>query len=74
MLADSLAAYHSGCRVPSPEGCIGGGIALHSEQVEFTGTSHRLGAIGRSEFRQDMFDMEFHRLGADHQLLRDLLV
>lgn len=47
---------------------------LDLEQMEFAGTGSCLGAIDHREFGKKMFDMEFDRVQADDQSVRDLLV
>ena len=44
------------------------------EDVERTCVGHCLGAIRCAEFGQDMLDMEFDGVQAEHQVPRDLLV
>jgi hypothetical protein len=42
--------------------------------MQRTRTGHGLGAIRGTQFRQEMFDMEFNGVQTEHQVLRDLLV
>jgi hypothetical protein len=42
--------------------------------VPRTRSGHGLGTIRGTQFRQEMFDMEFDRVQTEHQALRDLLV
>ncbi len=42
--------------------------------MECTGTCYCLGTIRYVKFRNDMLDVEFDRMQAEHQMLRDLLV
>lgn len=42
--------------------------------MQRTRTGHGLGAIRGAQFRQEMFDMKFDGVQAQHQVLRDLLV
>src|SRR5579885_1243310 len=44
------------------------------EDVQRTRTDHGLGAICGAQFRQEMLDMEFDSVQAEHQVLGDLLV
>ena len=44
------------------------------EDVERTCVGHCLGAIRGAEFGQDMLDVEFDGVQAEHQVLRDLMV
>lgn len=44
------------------------------EDMQGTRTDHGLGAIRGAQFRQEMLDMEFDGVQAEHQMLGDLLV
>jgi len=59
----------------SLEGSIGREYSARDlEQMEFVSTGNRLSAIAYCELGKKMFDMEFDRVQADDQSIRDFLV
>lgn len=53
---------------------IAGSILSWLEQMEFAGAGYSLGAVGRIEFGEDIFDVAFSRVEADNQAISDLLI
>jgi hypothetical protein len=42
--------------------------------MKFAGAGYSLGAVGRIEFGEDIFDVAFSRVEADNQAISDLLI